>query len=499
VEAVSKGAFTTNRKSYLQTINDVVKNGIYRDTWESLFQYEVPKWYQDAKFGIFIHWGVYSVPAFGSEWYPHDMYVKGSPQYEHHLKTYGSHKKFGYRDFIPMFHGESFDPDAWAELFRRSGAKYVIPVSEHHDGFQMYRSELSHYNSYEMGPHRDVAGEMKKALESRGLIYGASSHRIEHWFYFGHGKEFDSDVREPLTPSDLYWPAMPEPDHLDLFSPAPSREFLEDWLLRTCEIVDRYHPKVMYFDWWIQHSAVKPYLKKFAAYYYNRAREWGEEVAINYKQDGMMFGSGVVDMERGQFAEAKPYFWQTDTSVADNSWGYTTDNKYKTASEILCTLADTVSKNGCLLLNIGPRADGTIPEKEQEILREIGDWMETNGEAIYGCRVWRKAEEGPTKTVEGQFMEGEMKPFTSRDIRFTVNGSSVYAIFLKCPDNGVFHIESLGERDAMKLPHFHGIIRDVSVLGFPGKPTWKRTGQELTVEAPSVRSDKPVVLKVLVD
>lgn len=488
-----------DRKAYLREIDEAVERGDYRDTWESLVRYEVPQWYRDAKFGIFIHWGVYSVPAFGSEWYPHDMYVKGSPQYEHHVKTYGNHKDFGYRDFIPMFRGESFDPDAWAELFREAGAKYVIPVSEHHDGFQMYRSELSHFNSCEMGPHRDVAGELEKALKSRGLIYGASSHRIEHWFYFGHGKEFDSDVREPLTPADLYWPAMPEPDHLDLFSPAPSREFLEDWLLRTCEIVDRYHPRLMYFDWWIQHSAVKPYLKKFAAYYYNRAREWGEGVAINYKQDGMMFGSGVVDMERGQFAEAKPYFWQTDTSVADNSWGYTENNRYKTAGEIICTLADTVSKNGCLLLNIGPKADGTIPEQEQALLREIGGWLKVNGEAVYGSRVWRKAEEGPTKTVEGQFMEGEMKPFTSRDIRFTVNGSSVYAIFLKCPEDGVFHIESMGERDAMKLPHFHGIIRDVSVLGFPGHPTWKRSERELTVTAPSVRSDKPVALKVLVD
>lgn len=489
-----------DRQKYLQEINQVVQQGKFHDTWESLFQYEIPRWYRDAKFGIFIHWGIYSVPAFGNEWYSRNMYRQGTPEFEYHRKTYGSQKDFGYKDFIPMFRAEHFDPEEWAKLFRQAGAQYVVPVAEHHDGFQMYQSQLSHFNAYEMGPHRDVAGELKIALENQGIEYGASSHRVEHWFFMGHGKEFESDIHEPLKLGDFYWPAMQEPEPLDLFStPAPSREFLEDWLLRSCEIVDRYRPKLVYFDWWIQHSAVKPYLKKFAAYYYNRAAEWGQTAVINYKNDAFPFGCAVLDMERGQFSEAKPYFWQTDTSVARNSWCYTKNNIYKPASEILCTLVDAVSKNGCLLLNVGPKADGTIPEQDRTILLKIGDWLHTNGEAIYGSRVWRVSEEGPTKAANGQFSDEKGTAYTAEDIRFTAKGTSVYAIVLSYPQNGVVHICSLGDRDAQKTPCFHGIINDVSILGFDEKPQWERTEEALTVKTKKVESQNPVVIKIQVD
>ena len=488
-----------NREKYLEEINRVVKIGTYHDTWESLAKYEIPQWYRNAKFGIFMHWGIYSVPAFGSEWYSRNMYIQGSPEYEHHVKTYGHPTDFGYKDFIPMFKAERFEPEKWAELFKKAGAKYVVPVAEHHDGFQMYKSELSHYNAYEMGPHRDIAGELKIALENQGIEYGASSHRVEHYFFMGHGKEFDSDIKEPLKCGDFYWPAMPEPNHQDLYSPSPSCEYLEDWLLRTCEIVDRYRPKIVYFDWWIQHSAVKPYLKKFAAYYYNRAAEWGQEVVINYKHDAFMFGCAVMDIERGQFADAKPYFWQTDTAVARNSWCYTENNTYKTPNEIICSLVDVVSKNGCMLLNIGPKADGTISEQDQTVLLGIGDWLKVNGEAIYGSSVWRTSQEGPTQTVEGQFSDGNVQMFTPEDIRFTVNGSFIYAAILNYPDNGIINIKSLAEKDASKLPLFHGIIKNVSILGFEEEPTWERTDEGLKVKTKNVKSDKPIVLKILID
>ena len=152
-------------KKALQNIDDVIEKGPYKDTWASLSSWQTPKWYQKAKFGIFIHWGVYSVPAFDSEWYPRNMYIEGSKVYEHHIKTYGAHKDFGYKDFIPMFKAEKFDPNAWAALFKKAGAKYVVPVAEHHDGFQMYRSNISHWNAYEMGPKRDIVGELKAAVE----------------------------------------------------------------------------------------------------------------------------------------------------------------------------------------------------------------------------------------------------------------------------------------------------------------------------------------------
>ncbi|WP_339270410.1 alpha-L-fucosidase [Paenibacillus sp. FSL R5-0470] len=484
-----------DKSKYLKVIDDTISNGRFKDDWDSLSQFQVPTWYEKAKFGIFIHWGLYSIPAFASEWYSRNMYIQGSSEYEHHIATYGEHKDFGYKDFIPLFKTEQFNAEEWANLFKLSGAKYVMPVAEHHDGFQMYKSAYSHYNTYEMGPQRDLVGEMKDAFEHQGLEFCVSSHRAEHWFFLSHGKEFDSDIQEPLVCGDFYWPSMTEPDHQDLFGSPPNKEFLEDWLIRCCELVDNYKPKVFYFDWWIHTAAFKPYLKKFAAYYYNKGDEWGTPVAINYKHDAFMFGSAVPDIERGLFSELKPYFWQTDTAVAKNSWCYTADNDYKSAMEIIRDLVDIVSKNGNLLLNIGPKADGSIPAQDREILLAIGDWLKINGEAIYDTTYWRTFGEGPTKILEGQFTDGTTKTFTSEDIRFTVKGSCLYATVLVYPENGIVHIQSLKE----KSTHFHGIIKDIHILGFDERPTWERTDEALTIYTSTVHSEAPVVLRIELD
>lgn len=489
-----------DKQAYLKQIDEVIAKGPYKDTWDSLSAHKTPEWFRKAKFGIFIHWGIYSVPAFSSEWYSRCMYMQDRPEFQYHIEHFGPHKEFGYKDFIPMFKAEKFDAKEWIDLFKKAGAQYVVPVAEHHDGFQMYKSEISHWNAYEMGPKRDILGELTDEMHRQGIINGASSHRIEHWFFMGHGREFDSDITDNEKEGDFYWPAMPEPDHQDLYSePKPTTDFLEDWMIRTCELIDRYKIKELYFDWWIHHSSAKPYLKKIAAYYYNRAEEWGEEVLIAYKHDAFMFGTATIDIERGQFAEIQPFAWQTDTSIGKHSWGYTKDNEFKEAKNILCDLVDVVSKNGCMLLNIGPAADGTIREEEQKVLLEIGEWLKVNGEAIYETGIWRVAEEGPTKVEEGQFTDTKDKIFTKEDFRFTVKGSYLYAICLAYPKNGQVIIKSLAEQDASKLPKFHGIILDVEVLGFSEKPLWKRTTQGLEITTQTVSSDKPVVFKIKLD
>ncbi len=488
-----------DRALYLEQIDRVNREGKYQPTWDSLAKHPVPEWYKGKRLGIFLHWGVFSVPAY-HDWYARNMYIKDSEEYKYHLEHYGDPKDFPFSSFIPDFKMDKFDPQWWVKLFREAGADYIVPVAEHHDGFQNYRSDLSRFNAVEMGPHRDITGDLLREADKAGMTLGASTHRVEHWFFLGHCRETGGKGDE-LKLGDYEWPAMPEQNHHDLFSePAPTDEFLTDWLLRCCEIVDNYHPRIIYFDWWIQHSAVKPYLKRFAAYYFNRMEEHGGCV-INYKHDAMPFGIGVPDIERGQFAEAKPFLWQSDTSVMRHSWCYSEQPGkavFKTPSEIICDLVDVVCKNGRLLLNFGPRPDGQLREKEIEILQAMAAWMKVNDEAIHGTNVWRIAQEGPTKIQEGQFADGAARGFTSEDFRFTCNGSAVYATCLKCPEDGKFHIKSLREADASHLPLWHGVIEKVEVLGL-GECAWTRDEEALHVDAGSFASDMPVVIKITTD
>jgi alpha-L-fucosidase len=467
------------------SVEPVACKGPFSATWPSLSRYSIPSWYEDAKFGLFIHWGVYSVPAFGNEWYPRRMYIEGTPEFEHHIKTCGPQSRFGYKDFIPLFKAEKFDPARWARLFRRAGARFVMPVAEHHDGFAMYDTALSKWSAARMGPKRDLIRDLANAVRKEGLIFGLSSHRAEHWWYYGGGAKFDSDVRRGKH-ADFYGPAQPMGDSHSTLNdrktlPMPNEAFLKDWLARSCELVDKYRPKIVWFDWWIQHIAFDPYLRKFAAYYYNRAAQWGETVAINYKNDAFPEGTAVFDVERGQLSGIRPQLWQTDTAVSKNSWGYVHQQDYKTASSLIGDLVDIVSKNGVLLLNIGPRPDGTIPKPEEELLCEIGDWLALNGEAIYGTRPWKVFGEGPTEIVEGTFNDVKRTSFTAKDIRFTSKDKTLYAVALGWPQDGILHIRTLARGgDAMPVKPAH-----VELLGAKGPLRWKWDRHALTVTLPA--------------
>lgn len=456
----------------------------FEPNWESLKQYRVPDWYVNAKFGIFIHWGVYAVPAFGNEWYPRNMYLPDQPEYAHHIATYGAQNTFGYKDFIPQFTAKHFDANEWVRLFERAGAKFVVPVAEHHDGFAMYDSSFSRWCATKMGPQRDIIGELAHATREHGLVFGVSSHRAEHWWFMNGGRAFDSDVNDPRY-ADFYAPAQPKETQ-------PDDAYLQDWLARTNEIVDKYQPQLVWFDWWIEEPAFAPYLQQFAARYYNQGIAWNKGVAINYKHKAFADGTAVYDIERGQLNGINPLFWQTDTAVSKNSWGYVTDQDYKTAGDLIGDLIDIVSKNGALLLNIGPRPDGMIPEPEQAMLLEIGAWLGVNGEAIYNTRPWKVFGEGPTDVVEGSFNDTKRSTFTAQDFRFTQNDKALYAISLAKPA-GEVAIRSLGRRAGVSDKPIAG----VSVLSSDAPLMWRVEDDALVITLPEIDlPDAATVFKV---
>ncbi|MEM1570498.1 MAG: alpha-L-fucosidase, partial [Candidatus Bathyarchaeia archaeon] len=388
------------------------------------------------------------------------------------LENYGPHDKFGYKDFIPLFTAERWDPKDWAKLFKEAGAKYVVIVAEHHDGFAMYDCSYTKWCATKMGPKRDVVGELAEAVREEGLFFGVSYHRAEHWWFFEGGMEFESDVRDSRY-FDFYGPARPH-------NTQPDETFLNDWFKRACELVDKYRPQVFWFDWWIEQPAFEPYLRKFAAYYYNRARQWGTDVVINYKHKAFPEGVAVLDVERGKLDDIQPLFWQTDTSVCRKSWGYIKDHEYRTVNSIVDDLVDIVSKNGCLLLNIAPKPDGTIPEEQKQILKSIGQWLSVNGEAIYGSRPWKVYGEGPTREVAGEFKEEAYSQYTGKDVRFTTKGDVLYAIALEWPGNEVL-IQSLSTN--LRLYKYR--IESVQMLGLGESLEWIHDEHGLKVKTPS--------------
>ena len=484
-QSVSK--YDVERKRLLAEADRQANNGPYRPDWATLNKYQQPQWYKDAKFGIFIHWGVYSVPAAENEWYPRNMYRPSEGAYKNYRDHFanGDESK-GYKDLIPLFKAEKFDAAVWAKLFKDSGAQYVVPVAEHHDGFSMYDSGLSDWTVVKMGPKRDTLAELSTAIRAQGLHFGLSSHRAEHNFFYDGGRAIRSDVNDPKYAS-LYGPA-----HQWFMAPGDahglqddwtwvSEAWTNDWLARDTELVEKYKPEIVYFDWWIGQPNFRRAVTEFAAFYYNYAAAHGYTGVIDFKDYSLNWKAATRDFERGQQDKIIADHWQTDTSISNASWGYIEHDTFKSPEFLVHQLADIVSKNGNLLLNFGPRADGTIPDEERNSLMEMGAWLKVNGEAIYSTTPWKTYGEGPTQVVGGAFHDTDTKPYTAQDFRFTQKDATVYAIGMACPSDGKGTIHSLGtSHEGSSFP-----VTSVAMLGSSEKVTWTQTAEALEVTLPA--------------
>jgi alpha-L-fucosidase len=450
-----------------------IKTKAYEPKWESIIQHPLPDWFKDAKFGIYFHWGIYSIPAYENEWYPRRMYLDETDArrnvnfFQHHRETWGPQELFGYKDFIPMFRAEKFNADEWVDLFVKSGAKYVGPVAEHHDGFAMWDSKLTDWDAKDMGPKRDILGEIAESARKRGLKFLTSFHHAYNWKYYEPAFKYDAKVPRY---AGLYGPphAPGEPE---------SQEFLEDWLGKIIEVIDNYQPDYIWFDFGWRQPTFESYKREFLAYYYNKAEEWGKNVVVSYKGDHLPPGAGVLDLERGQLDSLRKDGWITDTSIDKKSWCYITNPDYKSVNTMVDNLIDRVSKNGNTLMNIAPRPDGTIPMEQQERLLGIGQWLAVNGEAIYGTRYWKTYGEGPTQFKGGSFIDGTDVVYTARDFRFTTKDNTLYAIVLDWPEEDV-QIQALKDLDTNK-------IESISMLGVKGELKWEKTPQGLKIIPPA--------------
>lgn len=444
----------------------------YEANIESLKQYTVPDWYKDAKIGIYTHWGPYSVPAWENEWYPRFMYEPKRKYFRHHKQTWGDQSKFGYKDFIPMFTAENWDPEYWADLFKKAGAKFAGPVAEHHDGFAMYDCSFSKWNAVNMGPKRDVTAEEKKAFEAVGMKFVTTSHRAQNSRHFPPLE--GSDRNDPKY-KDLYWKVFDkDEDPID-------EEFLKDWLGRTIELIDKYEPDVLWFDFGWHRKEFLPYRLEMLAYYYNWAEKNGKEVVMNYK-DHVFDGAAVFNVERGKLAGIRDEYWQTDTSVSKKSWSFIENDEFKSATHLIHDLIDIVSKNGNVLLNFGPRPDGTIPPEVEGLLLAQGQWLEINGEAIYGTRYWERFGEGPTIAASGGFSDKNADAFTAKDFRFTQKPGAIYAIELGWPGRETT-INSFASGAGIKADE----IESVTMLGHDGPLEWHQDYQGLHITMPEKR------------
>lgn len=445
--------------------------GPIEPTWRSIDEhYRTPEWLVDGKFGIFIHFGLYSIPGV-TEWYQKHMYSNADIR-KQHIDRFGPLDKFGYKDFIPLFTLPKFEADEWAEVFQASGARWVMPTAEHHDGYSLWDSEVNPFNSVRTGPKRDFIGELGEAVRQRDMKFGVTNHTIEH-YNFIEIENIPADVKTDLHDKgyeDLYWVNRND---------ARMTQHLANWTRRNIELIDKYQPDLIWFDNGLNHRVFDPLKLSVVAYYYNRAREWQKDVTVTGKGTCFISG-GVQDFEDLYRAPREPtdFTWMVHDRLID-TWGYSENAKIAAPDDVIRKLVEVVARNGVYALNVAPKGDGSIPDNQQQALRAIGHWMQVNGEAIYGTRPWLVAYEGAPLSESGQ-------KYTPHDIRFTSKDNVIYAILMAWPADGRAVIKSLA------TGQFKGEISSVTLLGSDGQLKFSQNDASLTVELPSSHSGEGV-------
>jgi alpha-L-fucosidase len=470
---------TLSHASAQAPLNLPIASGPFQPTMESLKGYAYPKWFRDAKFGIWAHWGPQSVPMEG-DWYARQMYEQGSSDYKDHLDRWGHPSKLGYKDIIPLWKAEKWDPDRLMSLYKKAGAKYFVSMGSHHDNFFLWHSKLHRWNAYDMGPHRDVVGDWQAAAKKYGLKFGVSEHLGASftWFQGSHGSDKTGpyagvpyDGADPANWDLYHFPA--EPGDNGWYSKNP--KWQQEWFNEIHELVDNYHPDLLYSDGGVPFGNEVGLSMIAHLYNSNAALHGGKNEAVyNCKQ--VSDGRWVEDLERGIMAKIDPNPWQTDTSIGD--WFYNKHWKFRPVSWVIDMLVDNVSKNGNLLLNVVQRPDGSLDPEVEEMLKQLADWNAIYGEAIFGSRPWTVYGESTVKVRGGSF--NEAYTYTAKDIRFTTKGSTLYALSLGWPEDGQLVIKSLAKPEGKNINN----IRSISVLGYKGSVQWRQTADALYVTLP---------------
>jgi len=495
-----------------------IATGPFKPAWNSLTNYQVPEWFRDAKFGIWAHWGSQCQPEHG-DWYARSMYETGSPNYKSHIIEYGHPSTNGFKDVIHVWKAEHFDPDTLLKFYKDNGAKYFMALANHHDNFDNWNSQYQPWNSVALGPQKDLIGGWAKAARKHGLRFAVSVHGSRAWSWYepaqGADKEgpfaglpYDGKMTkadgkgqwwEGLDPQDLYAQNHKPGTTLEWSwdaskgSSVPDAAYMEKFFKRTKQLWDDYHPDQIYFD-----DTVLPFVGvtdevglNLAAHAYNsRLDKHGRtQAVVNGKLlDEMQRRALVWDFERGKAEGIQPQPWQTDTCIGE--WHYDRNifatHRYKSAASVIRMLADIVSKNGNLMLNVPLQRDGQPDSDEIQIISEIGAWLKVNGKAIYETRPWKIYGEGPSTRAaqKGQFggeSDVQKQPFTAQDVRFTQSkdGKALYAVVLEIPKDGKITIQSL----AIPSEYWPGNIGSVRLVG-RGKLKFRRDGTGLRVSLP---------------